>query len=311
MNKDEREPTPTIVGGQPVGKQGGGTGLPHGIEAIVLLAAAEPAFRQDFARNRRTALSRAGIRLSNTEQIILDTVRDKDLFAMAERAAATPRVGKRGVLATAVSLAALASLTTGPRSSKAESPDGPASRPALGQLDARAEAPGQTGLSIPGEISPTPTEDTRGIRPDSPTPTHPASFGIQPDTPTPTPTEESVFGIRPDTPTVTPTNTPVPPTATSTVTHTPPPIDGIRPDTPTPTYPPVAGILTETPTPTETATYPVVGILTETPTPTETPAATETPNADLDGDGKVDHKDLMLFMKQWYADRGEKPASEE
>ena len=41
MNRNEREPTPTIVGGQPVGKQGGGTGLPHGIEAIVLLAAAE------------------------------------------------------------------------------------------------------------------------------------------------------------------------------------------------------------------------------------------------------------------------------
>jgi len=287
MNRNEGEPTPTIVGGQPVGKQGGGTGLPHGIEAIVLLAAAEPSFRKDFARDRKAALQRAGIRLSQSEQAILDTVRDKQLFAMAERAAATPKAGKRGVLATAVSLAALASLTTGPRPSKADSPDSPASRPALGQLDARAEATEETGLSAAGDITPTPTE-------------------------TPPP----IDGIRPDTPT--PTETPIPPSATSTKTptETPPVIDGIRPDTPTPTETPLAptatpiGIWPDTPTPTETPEISPVGIWPDTPTPTETPTATETPNADLDGDGKVDHQDLMLFMKQWYATRGEEPASE-
>lgn len=278
MNQNEGEPTPTIVGGQPVGKHGGQTGLPHGIEAIVLLAAAEPSFRKDFARDRKAALQRAGIRLSQAEQAILDTVRDRQLFAMAERAAATPKAGKRGVLATAVSLAALASLTTGPRPSKADSPDSPASRPALGQLDARAEAAGEPGLSAAGDITPTPTETPPpidGIRPDTPTPTFPPVVGILTETPTPT-------------------ETPVPPTATSM---------------PTPSVSPV-GIWPDTPTPTETPEISPVGIWPDTPTPTETPSSTETPNADLDGDGKVDHQDLMLFMKQWYATRGEEPASE-
>jgi hypothetical protein len=59
---------------------------------------------------------------------------------------------------------------------------------------------------------------------------------------------------------------------------------GEQPDTPTPT---------ETPTDTPT--------LTASPTEiTPEPTATETPNSDLNGDGRVDAVDLLLLMKQWH-----------
>lgn len=57
-----------------------------------------------------------------------------------------------------------------------------------------------------------------------------------------------------------------------------------------------------TPTPTHSATPTVTPtqIPTHTPTPLPTPTPTSTPRtADLNGDGKVDAKDLLLLEKQW------------
>jgi hypothetical protein len=273
MSSKDSQATPTIVGGQPAGRQGGDTGLPHGIEAIVLLAAADDHFRRDFAKDRVNTLARAGITLNEVESSILSTVSDSELFAMAKRTGAVPRSGKRGLMATAVSLAALASMTTGTLQAKGGKPELPA-RPALSQLDSQSPSP-QSDDPVRSILIDTPTP--------TPTPTPIVVDGIRPDTPTPTATVPISNGIRPDTPTPTPT-----PTSASF---------GIQPDTPTATTTPApAGILPDTPTATATPTP--AGILPDTPTPTSTP------NADLNNDGSVNHTDLMLFLQQWYETRG-------
>jgi hypothetical protein len=59
-------------------------------------------------------------------------------------------------------------------------------------------------------------------------------------------------------------------------------------DTPTPT-----GTPTDTPAVTNTPTATPTGIAPE-------PTATETPNSDLNGDGRVDDEDLLLLMRQWH-----------
>lgn len=78
----------------------------------------------------------------------------------------------------------------------------------------------------------------------------------------------------------TPTGTPTP-TPTSTAT-------------PTSTYTSTS-TFTATPTPSATST----ATLTPTPTPTTTPGLAEL--VDLNGDGVVDHLDLLLFMQVWHA----------
>ena len=72
---------------------------------------------------------------------------------------------------------------------------------------------------------------------------------------------------KPQDPTATPTNTPVP-IATSTSVPT----------------------ATSTPEPTQT----------EAPTVTSTPVPTIVTNPDVNDDGVVDQKDLMLLMKNWH-----------
>jgi hypothetical protein len=288
MKRNEDDSSPTIVGGQPVGKRGGESGLPHGIESILLLAAAESKFRKDFSRNRNDALNRAGIALTEAERAILATVSDKELFAMAGRARSKQKSGRRSLMVTAASLAALASLTTSSPARGDDGPDSPDRTPALSQLDARGtdEDPGET----------------RGIRPDAPTSTatQQAVLGILPDTPTP-----MSAGTLPDTPTITPT-----PPATPPLTETPAPIltdtpvAGIQSDTPIPTTTPM-GIQPDTPTVSPTPTG-MEGIRPDTPTPTPMGILPDTPtprSADFNNDGTVDRDDLFLFLQQWYKGR--------
>lgn len=280
MDQRSEPSSPTIVGGQPLGKRGGATGLPHGIEAVILLAAADPRFREDFTRDRLTALERAGITLTEAETSLLAAVRDEELFAIARSArSAKPKGGRRTLMATAASLAALASLTASAPKSTASGGEPADQRPALGQLDSRAAETGtestaqgaESASAAPGvtgaEPTPTPTEwqPVRGIMTETPTP--PPIDGIRPDTPTPPP----VFGIAPDTPTASPMPA------------------GIQPDTPVPTATPL-------------------GITPDTPTSTSTPSATPTHNpADLNRDGAVDYEDLFLFLQQWYKSRTHTP----
>lgn len=249
MEREDQESTPTIVGGQPFGKRDSGAVIPHGLEAVVLLAAAEPGFREAFAQDRKKALSDAGISLSEAEWEILASISNDDLMAMARCAAAGPRTGTRRLAATAVSLAALASLTTMTPNRAAAETDEYSRCPALGQLESSGVSQETT--------TPTPTEPIRGIVTD--TPTLPPVMGIQPDTPTPTPKPQaqphfSLTGPT-ETPESLPTATPTPsPSPAATHTNTPPPTAtltltpaGIRPSD-TPTQPAPAGIRpTDTP----------------------------------------------------------------
>jgi len=219
MGPQEEESSPTIVGGQPAGKRDLGTGLPHGLEAIVLLAAADSRFCKEFGRDRKGARQRAGIRLTVTERNILDTIGDQRLFAMAKRFGSKLKTPRGTFRATAASLAALASLTASSPPRVEAGASQPPQGPALSQLD--SEPPTET-----------PTAFSFGIQPDEPTPTEtmPVATGILPDNPTPTATEPPIDGIRPDTPTM--TLDPVRGTTSDTPTATP---VGIFPDTPTPT----------------------------------------------------------------------------
>jgi hypothetical protein len=134
-----------------------------------------------------------------------------------------PKGAKRVLMATAASLAALASLTTAAPKSRAAGGDIPDQRPALGQFDSGVSGSSASPAKETSSVSPAETPPTRGIAPDTPTP--PPVDGIRPDTPTPTPSE-AILGIQPDTPTPTrePTATPI----------------GIWPDTPTPTQTPTS-----------------------------------------------------------------------
>lgn len=266
MDQRSRPSTPTIVGGQPIGKQDGSTGLPRGIESIILLAAADKAFQEDFARDRREALQRAGITLTEAEVSLLAAVQDEELFAIARSArSARPKGGRRTLMATAASLAALASLTASATKTAAVGGDSPDRRPALGQLDGRS-------------AEPSPQTAPKGA--ESPASADPEVSGRAP---TATPTEwQPVRGIVTETP-------------------TPPPIDGIRPDTPT-ASPMPAGIAPDTPTP--TASPSPLGILPDTPTPTPSATPSHSP-ADLNRDGTVDYEDLFIFLQQWYKSRSD------
>ncbi len=122
-----------------------------------------------------------------------------------------------------------------------------------------------------------------------------------PSTATPTPTATDTPASLPtDTPTDTNTATPTPtatatstgvPTDTPTETDTPTPTDT---GAPTPTW-------TFTPTPTQSAT--ATGVPTDTPTatfsPTPTPTTVVPGNPDLNGDGRVDYRDLLILAQYW------------
>ncbi len=357
MDSPANESCPTIVGGQPCGKKEGGTGLPHGLESIVLLAAADAGFREEFSRNRETALKRADIYLTETEKRILQTIGDDTLLGIAKRFDSRRTPSKGGFRVTAASLAALASLTVS-APSRAESHPTPGSQVRTSeQLSLGSSAiiqellKGRTSPGVPTDISygiqpdtPTPTltePPVDGIRPDTPTPTLDPIRGVLADTPTPTDTIPVVTGILPDTPTPTHTLTATPmgifpdtPTPTLTFTASPTHSDSATP-TETATHSPSATpTLTETPIPSDTPTLTGTSTPSDTPTLTATPIPSDTPtltltstpsdtmngtstptpsstvtptptriSADLDGNGTVDSRDLLLFLQEWYRTR--------
>jgi hypothetical protein len=84
--------------------------LPRGIEAVVLLIAARPSFREAFARNREAALAEVGIRLTGPERNLLHAITDERLHAMAEKMRKGTRTGRLVRFAATASIAALAGL---------------------------------------------------------------------------------------------------------------------------------------------------------------------------------------------------------
>jgi hypothetical protein len=114
-----------------------------------------------------------------------------------------------------------------------------------------------------------------------------------------------VTGVTPNTPTATPTSTDTPaiPTDTPTEKPTEAPTETPVNPTDTPTEKP-----TEGPTDTATMTPKVTSTLTPTPSePTMTPTEIVGLVGDLNGDGSVDDKDLLLLMGQWHKKSAQTP----
>jgi len=166
------------------------------------------------------------------------------------------------------------------------------------QTDADGDGIGDACDSADWTPTPTPTETYTPTPTDTATPT-------PTDTPTPTPTDTAT-PTPTDTATPTPTDTPTP-TPTPTDTPTPTPTDTPTPtptETPTPTP-------TETYTPTPTETYTPTATATDAPSPTDTPTVTPSPTpplecrGDVDRDGDVDVRDLVLVAKALFTRPGQ------
>ena len=143
----------------------------------------------------------------------------------------------------------------------------------------------------------TPTDTPTSTWTPTPTPTH-TSTATNTSTNTPTQTSTPTH-----TPTNTPvsTNTPVPPTVTSTHTATSVPATSTptRTSTNTPTHTATnTPTHTATNTPTRTATNtPVSTTNTPSPTPTKAHGHDRCVAADLNGDGRVDGKDVQMMLR--------------
>jgi hypothetical protein len=140
-----------------------------------------------------------------------------------------------------------------------------------------------TPTATPGTPTDTPTNTAV---PATNTPTNTAVPAT--NTPTNTPTNTAVPAT--DTPTNTPTNTAIP--ATNTPTNTAVPATDTPTNTPTNTAVPA----TDTPTKTPTTTA-VPATATQTPVATATPQAPSSCRADVDGDGRVTFRDLLLVLR--------------
>ena len=113
------------------------------------------------------------------------------------------------------------------------------------------------------------------------------------NTPVPTATN-TPLPTATNTPLPTATNTPVPPTATATATKTNTPV------LPTATFTPVPPTATNTPVSATATNTPVA------PTKTNTPSVTSTPSPclDLNGDGKVDGRDISIVARALFSEPG-------
>ncbi len=174
-----------------------------------------------------------------------------------------------------------------------------------GQTPNPTVTPTDTATPTPTE-TPTPTDTYTPSPTLTPTPT-------PTDTATPTPTDTAT-PTPTDTPTAMPTDTPTP-----TNTWTPTPTNTPIPPTPTKTYTPTATATrtptrtstpTRTPTRTRTPTFTPTGTRTPTPTATRTPTVSPTPpsacRGDVNGDGRVDWRDVAIVMKALLTQPGDK-----
>lgn len=110
MTSEKNQSSPTIVGGQPLGKREGVSALSRGIERIVLLAAKDGAFRKEFTHDRTAALQKAAIVLTEPERLILENISTGDILSMARCLSPRTERRKRRFLRAAATLAALTGL---------------------------------------------------------------------------------------------------------------------------------------------------------------------------------------------------------
>ena len=164
-----------------------------------------------------------------------------------------------------------------------------------------------TPTPVPATATPTPTRTNTPLPTATNTPLPPtATFTPVPPTATNTPVPPTATNTPVPTATNTPlptatntplptaTNTPVPPTATATATKTNTPV------LPTATFTPVPPTATNTPVSATATNTPVA------PTKTNTPSVTSTPSPclDLNGDGKVDGRDISIVARALFSEPG-------
>ncbi len=198
MKGSRSEASPTIVGGQPMGKRDSREGSPRNIERIVLELASDESFRGSFRKDRKHALADAGIVLSPEEEKILGSISDGELLAMAGVLTPTGEdPSRRRFLRAAASLAALSGVGALSCEDRRAVPEGiqpemptphptsPTSMgdridmpPALQIEQARAGAASTRKTPVPSDIP-----ATRGIQADIPQDMRAAPGGIRTDDP--------------------------------------------------------------------------------------------------------------------------------
>ena len=163
-----------------------------------------------------------------------------------------------------------------------------------------------TPTPVPATATPTPTRTNTPLPTATNTPLPPTATNTPAPTATNTPVPPTATNTPVPTATNTPlptatntplptaTNTPVPPTATATATKTNTPV------LPTATFTPVPPTATNTPVSATATNTPVA------PTKTNTPSVTSTPSPclDLNGDGKVDGRDISIVARALFSEPG-------
>ena len=179
--------SPTIVGGQPRARQGHKVNVPAGIERVLYLAAANPAFRVQLFKEREQAAARAGVSLSASERAMLRLAPEEQLAASIERLDISVENLERRSFLQAVAASAVTVAAAGAAGACSDDADvkSDSKVPADGYYPM-----GDAGIGVDITLSDKgpPMVDKGGRRPDSITPadtittdTHSGSYGIQPD----------------------------------------------------------------------------------------------------------------------------------
>jgi len=134
------EPTPTIVGPQPGGREGNRKiSIPRGMEKIVALAGMNAEWHQKVLADPLGAASEAGIELSPSERVILGSIPPEALRRMIDgfaRSGVTPghQVGKvaAGAAAAALLVTGLGYTAEGPSAKGGARSDVPPPKPTVG-----------------------------------------------------------------------------------------------------------------------------------------------------------------------------------
>lgn len=100
----------TIVGGRPMHRAVEATDLPQGVEQVLTIAALDPVFRAQVARDPISAAAAKGIRLDPVEAALLQSMPAQRLAAMTERLI-IPRSSGRRTFMKAVSASIVAMVT--------------------------------------------------------------------------------------------------------------------------------------------------------------------------------------------------------
>jgi hypothetical protein len=167
----------TIVGGRPRKKRRTRLNIPVGIEKILYRAAIDPDFKKELLQDRDRALDNRGIRLTQYESLIFETVTDSTLALMVNQIKPEKHGKRRFMKAVA---AAVVTLATGTAGMGCED-EGPP-KDVTEAEDIYEEVVADIGIEpdIPPDIPDVTTDD---VRIDEIYEEHVADIGIEPDIP--------------------------------------------------------------------------------------------------------------------------------